>query len=203
MGRVSSVIFDVGNVLIRWDPKNLYRRIGYADADSVAILAETGLHEMNLECDRGRPFAEAMAELAERHPRHREFIEAFDTRWTDMLDGAIESNVSVLRDLKAVGTPVYAITNFARSKFDVACEIFPFLNTFDDIVVSADVGVLKPDPAIFRLLLERRQLDPSAAVFVDDSAKNVAAAAALGMHAIHATEGVSLREELRAVGFAI
>jgi 2-haloacid dehalogenase len=204
MSRIDSVIFDVGNVLIRWDPRNLYRRMGFADSDSDRIIAETGLLEMNTDLDRGRPFAEGIAELAVRHPAHRPFIEAWHARWPEMLGGPIEPNVALLADLKAAGVPVYAITNFARETFDIARSRYPFLDSFDDIVVSADVRLVKPDPEIFAVLLRRNRLDPRRSAYIDDSADNIATADRLGLATIHVSdEGVPVRVRLRELGLAV
>jgi 2-haloacid dehalogenase len=201
---VDAVVFDVGNVLLRWHPHNLYRRMGLSDAETAALLAETGLLAVNLECDGGLPFADGIARLVAAYPHRRSYLEAFDTRWTDLLDGAIEHNVAVLQELKAHGVPVFAITNFAREKFDVSRRLFPFLDAFDDIVVSGDVRCVKPDPAIYRLLIERQSLDTRRAVFIDDSRRNVDAAAALGFRVIHVeNEEVSVREELRRLGLPV
>jgi 2-haloacid dehalogenase len=201
---VTAVVFDIGNVLLRWDPRNLYRRMGLSDAETAELLAETGLLAVNLECDGGQPFADGIARLVAAYPHRQRFLEAFDARWTELLDGAIEHNVAVLHDLKAQRVPVFAITNFAREKFDVSRKLFPFLDVFDDIVVSGDVGRVKPDVAIYRILVERQKLEPDRAVFIDDSRRNIDAAAALGFRTIHVeTEQAPVREELRRLGLPV
>jgi 2-haloacid dehalogenase len=175
------VIWDVGNVLIRWEAHNLYRRRGMSAAAMEAFFAETGLLQHNVGFDAGEPFAEGCAALAARFPHYAADLLAFDTHWVDALDDAIEHSVATLSRLQAARVPCYAITNFSRVKFDVARKMFPFLETFDDIVVSADVRMVKPDPAIFRLLIDRQRFDPSRAFFIDDSAKNIATAQRLGL----------------------
>jgi len=202
---IDSVVFDVGNVLIRWDPRNLYRRLGFTDAATAAILAETGLLEINhRQLDAGAPFGPTIEALATRFPAHRMFLSAFHERWTDMLAGPIEENVALLEGLRTEGVPVYAITNFARDKFDVSRALFPFLDTFDDIVVSADVGLVKPDDEIFELLIARRRLDPSRSVFIDDSAANVATARRLGFHSVHYVDATTdLGAELAELGLPV
>jgi len=178
---VETVIFDIGNVLIRWDPCNLYRRMGLADAETAAFMAETALAEINhRRLDAGAPFTETIAELAVKFPHHAEFIEAFDRRWPEMLGGPIDANVTLFRSLLAAGIAVHAISNFSRSKFDLAREVFPFLDEFDDVLISGDVGCVKPDPEIFELLVARCELVPQQSVFIDDNPANIETARRLG-----------------------
>lgn len=189
MPEIDTVVFDIGNVLIRWDPRNLYRRMGLSDAETAAFMAETALHEINhRQLDAGAPFTETIAGLAARFPHHAERIEAFDRRWPEMLGGAIDSSVAVLRSLLAAGVPVHAVSNFSRTKFDLARAAFPFLDEFDDILVSGDVGHVKPDPEIFELLITRCDLAPARAVFIDDSAPNIETARRLGFATIRFDE---------------
>ncbi len=179
------MVFDVGNVLIRWDPRNVYRLMGFDDAATKAVMAETRLPEINhRQLDAGAPFGETIARLAEEFPHHSEFILAFDARWTQMLDGAIEPSVSAFDMLKKNGFPVHAISNFNREKFDIARGMFPFLDNFDELVVSGDVGMVKPDEEIFQLLIERSKLEPGRTVFIDDSADNIATASLMGFETI-------------------
>ncbi|MGD9805924.1 MAG: HAD family hydrolase [Hyphomicrobiaceae bacterium] len=181
MQNVDTVVFDIGNVLIRWDPHNLYRRMGLTDVEIAAFMAETALAEVNhRRLDAGAPFTETIAELASRFPHHEELIHAFDRRWPEMLDGAIESSVAILHSLLAAGIPVHAMSNFSRTKFDLARSVFPFLDEFDDLVVSGDVGHVKPDPEIFELLITRCDLMPARTLYIDDSAPNIETARRLG-----------------------
>ena len=130
--QINCVIFDIGNVLIRWDPRNLYRRMGYADVTTASILADIGLLEINHRVlDAGGPFGATLDRLATRFPQHAKFIHAFDTRWVEMLGGAIDTSMAVMRALKRIGLPVYAISNYNRQKFDIARNLFPLLNEFD------------------------------------------------------------------------
>jgi len=115
--RPTTVVFDVGNVLLRWDPRNLYRKVFADEARRERFLAEVCSPDWNLEQDRGRSFADAVHALLPRHPEWAAEIRAFDARWQEMVTGAIEANVDVLRRLRADGVPVYAITNFSREKY--------------------------------------------------------------------------------------
>jgi 2-haloacid dehalogenase len=200
--QIDCVVFDVGNVLVRWDPRNLYRRMGYADATTTSIMAEIGLREINHRVlDAGGPFGATLENLAARFPQHVEFIRAFDTRWVEMLGGAIDASVEIMEKLKRAGVPVHAISNYNREKFDIARTLFPILNDFDELVLSGDVGLVKPDAEIFELLISRRSLDVGRTVFIDDSADNVAAAHQLGFATIHFKENATdLRAELLRLG---
>jgi 2-haloacid dehalogenase len=201
---IEAVVFDIGNVLIRWDPRNLYRRMGLDDAASARMMAETGIVAMNHEFDRGKPFAEGIAELVGRHPRYATYLEAWDRRWTEMLDGAIDGNVALMADVRRAGLPLYGLSNFSREKFDIARGLFPFLDRFDHLVVSADVRLIKPDREIFDHLVAATGCNPATSVFIDDSAPNIATARALGFHTIHVeTEQVPVRERLQTLGVPV
>lgn len=198
-----AVVFDVGNVLIRWDPRVLYRDL-IPDADRLAwFMANVCTAAWNVEQDRGRPWADAVAVLVEAHPEWEREIRAFDERWHETVPGTVAENVAILEELKDRGEQVYAVTNFSREKWAECLIRFPFLTRFDGAVVSAHEGVIKPDPAIFRILVDRYGLDPAGLIFVDDSARNVEAAKAAGMDAVLFHEGVDLRAELRMRGLPV
>jgi 2-haloacid dehalogenase len=189
MSGINCVVFDIGNVLVRWDPLNLYRRMGYLDWETAAILTEIGLLEINHRVlDAGGQFSATLELLVERFPRHAEFIRAFDVRWVESLGGIIDGSVAIFHRLKQAGVPVHALSNYNRQKFDIACELFPFLRTFDELVLSGDVGLVKPDAAIFELLIGRCGMDVGRTVFIDDLMANVATAARLGFATIHFNE---------------
>lgn len=198
MPAIDCVVFDIGSVLIRWEPRSVFRDMGYADGDIDAMYAETGLLEINHRVlDAGGSFEEALGDLAGRFPHHAPVLQAFDARWTDMLDGAIDANVSVLGELRQQGTPVHAISNFNQHKFEVARGIFPFLDHFDYRVVSGHIGLVKPDRDIFEYWQENSGMDARRAVFIDDSAANIDAARQLGFHTVHFVDGVTdFRAEL-------
>ena len=195
-----NVVFDIGNVLIGWDPRALYRKI-FATEDEVAwFLGNVCTHDWNLEQDRGRSFADAIAEATARHPAYADAIAAYDRRWAETILGPIAGTVAILDELAAQGTPLYAITNWHQDKFRETRGRFSFLDRFRDIVVSGDERVVKPDPAIYRLLLDRNGLQASSCVFIDDSPKNVAGAEAVGMKAHHFTSPEALRAYLTGSG---
>jgi 2-haloacid dehalogenase len=200
--QIDCVVFDIGNVLVRWDPRNLYRRMGYADADTASIVAELGLLQINHRVlDAGGAFAATLEPLCNRFPHHADFIRAFDARWVELLGGPIDANVAILLRLKRAGVPVHAISNYNREKYELTRALFPFLDAFDELVLSGDVGLVKPDREIFELLIRRRGLNVDRTVFIDDSIDNVAAADRLGFVTIHFNESeTNLRTELLRLG---
>jgi 2-haloacid dehalogenase len=196
-----NVVFDIGNVLIHWDPRALYRKIFTSEDDVEWFLANVCTPDWNLEQDRGRSFDDAIAEATARHPGHAEAIAAYHHRWHETIVEPIEGSIAVLQDLAVQGTPLYAITNWHQDKFRETQARFPFLGTsFRDIVVSGEEALVKPDPAIYRLLLDRNGLEASSCLFIDDSPRNVAGAEAVGMKAHHFTSPGELRAYLAGAG---
>jgi 2-haloacid dehalogenase len=197
----SVVIFDLGGVLLDWNPRHLYRKL--FDGDEAAMehfLARVCTTEWNERQDAGRTFAEATESLMPHHADKRELIEAWGRRFGEMIPGAIEGTVEILRDLKARNVPVYAITNWSAETFPPQRERFAFLDWFDGIVVSGQERVIKPDPRIFEILLTRHGVAARDAVFIDDVPANAAAASALGIHGIHFRSPEQLRRDLADCG---
>ncbi len=195
------VVFDVGQVLIEWDPRHLYRELfdGYEDLME-DFLERVCSPAWNLEQDRGRPWSEAVAQLSEEHPDCAELIRAYDDMWERMVPDAIPGTPEILADLKTRGVPVYAITNFSVDKFELTRKRFDFLNGFDGIIVSGQERVVKPDPAIYRLLMDRYGLEPKHCYFIDDNPDNVEAAKSVGMSAHLFSGAEALRRDLVALG---
>jgi 2-haloacid dehalogenase len=191
-----NIVFDIGNVLLRWDPRFLFRQVFAAEADMEWFLAHVCNHEWNLEQDRGRSFADAVAERSAKFPDHAEAIAAYDARWHETLPHAIEGTVAILEELAERQVPLYAITNWSAEKFRETRPRFPFLDKFRDIVVSGDEKLIKPDPAIYRLFLARNELAAKDCLFIDDSAANARGAEAVGMTAHHFTSPEALRKAL-------
>jgi 2-haloacid dehalogenase len=196
-----TVVFDLGGVLIRWDPRNLYRKL-FADDEAAMehFLATVCTTEWNERQDAGRSFAEAEAELIGRHPDKSELIRAFGRRFDEMIPGARDDVVAILNELERQGTPLFAISNWSAETFPPQRRRFPFLRLFKGIVVSGEEGVIKPDPRIFARLTERYRVPPETAVFIDDDPGNAAAATGLGFHGIHFQSAQALRAELGALG---
>jgi 2-haloacid dehalogenase len=197
---IDAVVWDLGGVLIDWDPRYLYRSLFEDEAEMEQFLANVTTPEWNRAQDAGRPWAEAIEELALRHPEQRDLIAAYWERWHETLGDAHAETVEVLSELRATGIRQFALTNWSGETFPVARPHFGFLEWFEGIVVSGDERLIKPDPAIFRLVVERYDLEPATTVFIDDQPDNVSAAGDLGFLAIRFVDAASLRAELRRLG---
>lgn len=199
--RPTTIVFDLGGVLIDWDPRYLYRSVFEGDETAMDdFLSRVVTPEWNAAQDAGRPWAEAIETLAAQHPEHRERIAMFWERWPETLGGAIEPTVAVLDELRATDVRLLALTNWSAETFPLARPSYPFLEWFDGIVVSGEVRIAKPDPRIFAHLVDRFSLDPAVTVFIDDSEPNVRAAAAAGLIAIHFRDADTLRRRLVELG---
>ncbi len=197
----TTVIFDLGGVLIDWNPRHLYRKLFRGDdAGMEYFLANVCNSHWNEQQDAGRGFAEAVAALVVEHPDKEDLIRAYHERWIETLGGPIEDTVAVLGELHDRRVPLYGLTNWSHETFPLAQPLFPFLDWFDGIVVSGRERLVKPDPRIYRLLLERHGIAPEAAVYIDDNIRNAQAATALGLHGIHFTGAAALRRELEGLG---
>jgi 2-haloacid dehalogenase len=197
----SIVVFDLGGVLIDWDPRHLYRKLFAGDEAAMEhFLATVCTHEWHRHHDSGRSFAEGARLLKAEHPDKAELIDAFGNREGEMMAGPIAGTVEILQELRDREVPLYALSNWPAESFPHARERFDFLGWFRGILVSGDVKVIKPDPHIFELLLERFAIDPLSAIFIDDVEVNAAAARRFGIHAIHFTNPAALRAELAGFG---
>jgi len=197
----SIVVFDLGGVLIDWNPRHLYRKL-FADDEAAMehFLATVCTQEWHRHHDSGRSYAEGARLLKAEHPDKAELIDAFGARESEMMAGPIAGTVEILQELRDREVPLYALSNWPAESFPQARERFDFLSWFDGILVSGDVKVIKPDPRIFELLLARFAIDPLSAIFIDDVEVNAAAARTFGLHAIHFTNAAALRVELAALG---
>ncbi|WP_417671033.1 HAD family hydrolase [Roseibium sp.] len=201
---VSTVVFDVGNVLIEWDPNHLYRKLIPDAEQRDDFLTNICSMDWNLEQDLGRTWEEAVEILSSQHPEHTDLIAAYSARWHEMVPGEIHGSVKILAELQSANVPLYAITNFSSEKFAEARNRFPFLQTsFIDTVVSAEERIIKPDQRIYEVLLSRNNLTAADCVFIDDSATNVEAARRVGMTALHFVGPDELRLDLRNLGLPL
>ncbi|TQV78967.1 HAD family hydrolase [Denitrobaculum tricleocarpae] len=191
-----TIIFDLGGVLIDWNPRYLYRKLFDTEAEVEDFLTRICTHDWNEQQDAGRPFAEGIALLTEKHPEQRHMIEAYFDRWSEMLGGAHDGTVEVLDKLRGRDVRLFALTNFSAETFPVARQHYEFLSWFEGILVSGEEGMKKPDPGIFHLLADRYGLTLEGAAFIDDVPKNVEAARRLGVHAIHFTSPTELQREI-------
>lgn len=201
MSTPEAVVFDLGGVLVDWDPRYLYRTLLSSEDEIDRFLTEVTTPAWNAGQDAGRTWAAAVAELTASFPEHAALIAAYDERWIETLGGSIDGTVDLLRELRDGGSVrLYALTNWSAEKFPLAMERFEWLSWFEGIVVSGTERLVKPDPRIFQLLLDRYGLEASSTVFIDDNPPNVDAAAALGLSSLHFTGPDRLRDELSQLG---
>jgi len=195
---IRNIVFDLGGVLVRWDPINLFRKIFLDEEKAIDFLDRICTYDWNLEQDRGRTLREATEQKINEFPEYKREIIAYYDRWDEMFEGTIEENVEVLQACLASDSyGVYALTNWSRETFPIALKLFPFFGHFDGVVVSGEEGVIKPDAAIYQTLLDRYDLTAEECVFIDDRKENVEAAKALKFKGIHYhSPAVSLTEEL-------
>jgi 2-haloacid dehalogenase len=203
MSQIKYVVFDIGGVLIDWNPRHLFRKVFDSEEEMEWFLANVCTYEWNLQQDGGKLFRVATAELQEKFPEYSDKIALYYGRWEEMLGGVIEGTVEIFRKLKSAGIPLYALSNWSHEAFPVAYERFGFMKEFDGLVVSGYEKLLKPDHAIYRVLMERYGVNPGEAVFIDDNRPNAEAAAELGFNAIHFLSSDQLRDDLRALGLIV
>ena len=195
------VVFDLGGVLIEWDPRHLYRKLFAGDEAAMEhFLATVCTQHWNERMDGGLAFADACAPLLASHPERASEILAWGQRFAEMMDAPIHGTVEILDELHRQGVPLYALTNWSAETFPHAQRRFAFLDRFRGIVVSGHEGMIKPDPRIYQLLLDRHAIAAGDAVYIDDNPRNAAAATALGLHGIHFTGPAALRRDLLEVG---
>ena len=176
---IEAVVFDIGNVLIEWNPERFYdAEIG--PARRKALFDTIDLHAMNDRVDRGEDFRQTIYDTAEAHPEFRDEIRLWHDRWIEMASPAIDQSVQALRALRTNGVPVFALSNFGIGSFAYAQGVYDFLSEFDRPYISGHMGVIKPDPRIYEMLEEDSGVAPKALLFADDRADNIAMAAARG-----------------------
>lgn len=176
---VQAVVFDIGNVLLNWDPEGFYDRT-MGKVARVRLFRDVPLADMNLTIDRGAPWHETVEETAAHYRRWSREILCWRDRWGEMAAPLIDDSVELLRRLRTKGVPCWALTNFGRETFDHALTLYPALTEFDGAVVSGQLGLLKPEPGIYAVLEREIGLDPAALLFTDDRPENIAAAEARG-----------------------
>ena len=199
---IRHIVFDVGRVLIHYDPHIPFRRLIPDDAERAWFFEEVCTPAWNLEQDRGRSWAEAEAEAIARHPAYAAQIRAFRPAWHDMVSHAYADSVAILERLIAAGHDVTLLSNFAADTFAEAAARFPFLGATRGATVSGRIGIVKPDAAIYAHHARAFALDGAATLFIDDAAANVEAARACGWHAVRFFDAATLRADLARFGIA-
>ena len=195
---IKAIIFDFGGVLLDWDPRNLYCTFFPGQPQVMeAFLKEIDFYTWNAEQDKGRPFAEGIAELSRRFPHYAHLIQAYYDNWEDSITGDIPGTVEVLQKLKSQGYALFGLSNWSAETFPRARHDYPFFNWFDDIILSGDVKMNKPDHAIFQLLLNKIGLSAPECILIDDAQPNIDSAQEMGFHVIHFKSATQLHTELQ------
>jgi len=200
MPEIRHIVFDIGNVLIRWDPEILYSRLIPDEAERRRFLSEVCTHDWNLEQDRGRSWEDAEALAITSFPHHETWIRAWRQHWHEMVPGPIDETVEILDRLLAAGYDVTALTNFADDTFEEAVARFPYLGRFRGVTVSARVRLVKPDVAIYHHHAASHDLDPGSILFFDDMPANIEAARAAGWNAERFVDPATMRADLARYG---
>ncbi len=195
-------MFDIGGVLLDWDPRHLYRKLFRDEAEMERFLTEVCTLEWHAAHDRGVPVEQSCAELAARHPGQAELITAWGRRSEEMEGGEIRGSVEILGELLRSGLRCYALTNMERETYPRRLARYPFMRWFTGTVASYQEGVVKPHPELFQRLLSRFELEPRATVMIDDSLANLGTAAALGMRTIPFRSPQQLRRSLEQLGLS-
>ena len=196
-----AVIFDVGNVLYDWDPAFLYRRLIDDDRALSSFLAQVVTREWHFQHDAGRPLAEMLPELKAEFPEHEALIDAYAARFNETIPGPMPGSLELVERLDAAGVPLFAITNFGHEFWEGFRPTQPVFDRFRDIIVSGTEKLVKPDPAIYRLAIERFGIDPAGAFFIDDVAHNIAGAESVGIAGHRFVDAATLERELVARGY--
>ena len=201
---VKAVIFDLGGVVIDWNPAHLYRKIFNGDhARMDYFLSEICTPDWNLQQDAGRSISDGTALLVDRYPAWEPEIRAYYDRWLEMVPGRVPGTADVMAELAKESMPMCALSNFSRETFNRLDGRFPEFGLFDKIFLSADYRCTKPDQRFYRIALDEMAHEPESLVFVDDRPENVAAAEELGMNSLLFTDAGNLRDSLNALGLPV
>ena len=184
MERIKNIVFDFGGVLLDWNPRYFYRAYFKDEQEMEYFLSNICTTEWNAEQDKGRSFEEGIRILQEQYPQYKEAIRLFKDKWEDMLKGEFPESVKLVKQLKEMGYDIYGLTNWSAETIPLAYSKYEFFQLFDGIVVSGEENVIKPDPKIYEILLERYKLKAEESIFIDDSPTNIISAKELRFKAV-------------------
>lgn len=199
MSKIKNIIFDFGGVLVDWNPVYLYRKEFESEKEMNHFLDNICSAEWNIQQDAGRSLAEGTELLQKKHPEYKELIGYYYGRWEEMLNGVIKQSERVLEMLK-LHYPIYGLTNWSAETITIAYEKYDFFKLLDGIVVSGDEKLIKPDPKLYQVLLDRYNLKAKESLFIDDNIHNIESARKMGFHTIHFTENIDLEKEVKEMG---
>ena len=197
MAKIHSIVFDLGNVLIDWDPRYLYRKLLPSETEVEWFLENICNDNWNKKHDEGQNFRDGIKKLSYIYPKYSELIKNWFDRWEEMLGGPLEETVEILAELKKNEIPLYILSNWSAETYPKAEAMYDFLHWFDGKIISGEVGKIKPDPEIFHILTKKFNLTPENSVFIDDKLVNIKAANLLGFHGIHFQNAALLRNDLK------
>lgn len=200
MLNVKTLVFDLGGVLIDWDPRHLYRKLIPDESELDFFLSEVCSPDWNAQIDRGKSFQEAVDGLAVVYPEYSMQIQAYYSRWEETITGPIHGAVKILEGLRGAGYPLAALSNWSAETFPKVADRFEFLNWFDPLVISGEIGLIKPAPEIYHYLLREINREAEECIFIDNSETNVLAAEELGFICIHFSSPEQLQVKLEGLG---
>ena len=199
--QIKAIIFDFGNVLLEWNPRYVYRRFFPNDPEGLEhFLREVNFMDWNVLQDKGRSFKEGVAALSRQFPHYSHLIQAYHDHWIDSLGEAISGTVNIMKRLKQAGYALYGLSNWSAETFPYARQKHDFFDLLDDMVISGEVGHVKPDPAIFQILLEKIRKPARECLFIDDALPNIHQAQKMGFVTIHFQSPEQLRGALQDLG---
>ena len=197
---IKAIVFDYGNVLIEWNPRHVYRRYFDDEETMERFLHEIDFMEWNAQQDKGRSFAEGVAELSKQFPQHAHLIQAYHEHWKDSIGEAYWETVKIMEKLKQAGYSLYGLSNWSAETFPSIREKFNFFDLLDDMVISGEVGHVKPHPEIFQILLDKIGRPAPECLFIDDSLPNIEQANTMGFKTIHFITSEQLKIDLTTMG---
>jgi 2-haloacid dehalogenase len=198
---IHALIFDFGGVLVNWDPHRLFNKYFANDRQAIDnFLAEINFSSWNLSQDKGYPFAQAVSDLSLQFPQYAHLIRAYDVEWEESITGIVPATADILHRLKAANHRLFGLTNWSAEKFSIVRHKYEIFDLFEDILVSGEVKLIKPDPAIYRLLLQKIQTQPEDCLLVDDTPKNIEAAQKLGFKTHLFRSPTLLEQDLKQMG---
>ena len=198
--KIKAVIFDFGNVLLEWNPRLVYRRFFQEEEAMEQFLHEVNFMDWNLQQDKGRSFADGVTELSRQFPHYADLIRAYHDNWEHSISNSLFGTVEIMKQLKKAGYALYGLSNWSAETFPVAREKYDFFNLLDDIVISGEVGAVKPDPEIFEIMLKRIGRPASECLFIDDAHPNIEEAERMGFVTILFKSPEELDQELHKLG---
>ena len=198
-----SVIFDFGGVLLDWSPYYLLRKVMTNDTDIAAFLQEIDFWKWNVECDKGLSISDSIETMCRKFPNRAELLHIYNERWLETLGRVFETNVALLKELSAMGVPLYGLSNWSPDKFAIVERTYDFFSVFKDMTISGREKTAKPDPTLCSILLQRNALNASECIYIDDSEDNIRMGRQLGLNCIQFRSSAQLQEELIRLGLGL